>query len=226
MCEQLSLTGESAAIEIKPEHTITTTPAATVSAATASPQQSAPAKENQDYLLSLIAKDIYIFDMRCWSHGITKQEFFKRWNRGFESSIIREKPDDEWWNAHHFAGTARRVKENGTADPEVIWKAIETHKPRHLKELAESWKRDAEWEYKTANSSKTAEESERWLLYAQKSWEYRNQCLRELNLPEEPLPEKFSTAYPDPMFWGESEKPLIKSKKHAQSNDTKGDDKQ
>lgn len=221
MSEQLSLTGESAAIAIKPEHTITTTPAMAVSAATIPSQQSAPAKDNQDYLLSLIAKDMYIFDMRCWPRGITKQEFFRRWNRGFEASIIRENHDDEWWNAQHFAGAARRVKENGSADPEVIWKAMETHKARHLTELAESWKRDAEWEYRTANSAKTAEDSERWLLHAQKSWEYRNQCLRELSLPEEPIPEKFSTAYPDPMFWGESEKPLIKSKKQGKP---KGDD--
>jgi hypothetical protein len=131
--------------------------------------------------------------MRCWPKGITKQEFFRRWNKDFHS--ITE-PDSEgyWWNSGHFAYAVDRAKENGATDPEVIWQAVEQNKERHLKDLADGWKRSAEWQLKSSQEYRLKGDikmAKRWLEHAQKAWEDRNQCLKELRLPVEPLPEGF-----------------------------------
>lgn len=158
---------------------------------------------DNNYLANLIEKDRYIFDIRCWKNGITKQEFFKLWNAGFRSRpIMPDKESDEWWNAGHFAYAGDMAKEKGTADPELVWKCMEQHKEQHLKSFVDSWKKGAEGDYEwylihkktseTFPSNKLAKELMLVALtHAQKSWILMNRCLKELGLPEEPIPEKY-----------------------------------
>ncbi len=62
------------------------------------------------YLAKVIRDDRYIFDVRCWPNGITKYEFFKRWNRAISSMDIIPDKDGYWWNAGHFAYAVDRAK--------------------------------------------------------------------------------------------------------------------
>lgn len=158
---------------------------------------------DNNYLADLIKGDRYIFDIRCWKNGITKQEFFKLWNAGFHSRpIMPDKESDEWWNSGHFAYAVDMAKEKVTADPELVWKCMEQHKEQHLKSFVDSWKKGAEVDYEWyLTHRKTSEKfpsnkldnelMQTALAHAQKGWVLMNRCLKELGLPEEPMPEKY-----------------------------------
>jgi hypothetical protein len=192
---QLTLSG-------KPSPQTSTTQALTPET-TASPKLSQEKHYTEEYLLKLIATDIYIFDIRCWRNGITKQEFFKKWNNGFSGSSFADR-DGDWWNAGHFAHILRDLKTANATDPEVIWQAFLAHKDEHLKAHVRNWKKDAEWEYKVASNARRIEDCEQRLFYARRCWEDMNRCLRETGQPEVPGPQGWSSAYPDPMYWGET----------------------
>ncbi len=156
-----------------------------------------------NYLADLIKRDRYIFDIRCWKNGITKQEFFKLWNAGFRSRpIMPDNESDEWWNAGHFAYAVDMAKDKETADPELVWKCMEQYKEQHLKSFVDSWKKGAEEDYEwylthkktseTFPSNKLARElMQVALTHARNGWELMDRCLKELGLPEEPMPGKY-----------------------------------
>jgi|GEM_PF-6925135 hypothetical protein len=192
---QLTLSGESS-----PQ--TGTTPVLTPKTTT-SPKPPQEKRYTEDDLLRLITNDMYIFDIRCWQNGITKQEFFKRWNNGFSGSYS-EDGDEGWWNAGHFAHVLRELKHANAIDPEIIWQAFLVHKDEHLKAQARNWKQNAEWEYKVASNARTIEDCEQWLFYARRCWEDMNACLRETGQPEVPVPRGWSSAFPDPLYWGET----------------------
>ncbi|MDW7728280.1 MAG: hypothetical protein SCH70_14470, partial [Candidatus Methanoperedens sp.] len=83
---QLTLSGKST-----PE---TSTTSILTPKTAASPKPFQEKRYTEDDLFRLIKTDMHIFDMRCWPGGITKQEFFKRWNNGFSGSPLAERDDD------------------------------------------------------------------------------------------------------------------------------------
>lgn len=150
------------------------------------------------YIIDLINKDNYIFDVRCWPGGITAQEFFSRWNNNWEDV----KP---WWNAGHFAYACRVAKKHYAADPELIWEVIVKRKVDALTALVSSWTGN------TMSHLETAKEYDRrgdfafrdtWIGHAIKSWESVNLCLKELGKAERPMPEELQKYIDETRFGG------------------------
>lgn len=185
---------------------------------TTTPKPSLEKHYTEEDLFKIIATDMHIFDIRCWQNGITKQEFFKRWNNDFPSSSIADS-DENWWNAGHFAHVLRELKNADAIDPEIIWEAFLQHKDKHLREQVKSWKQNAEWEFKVASNSRTAEDCEQWISYAKRCWGDMNRCLWELRKPEVPIPESYSSIYPDPMYWRD---PIDKKPEHNKKETNQG----
>jgi len=136
-----------------------------------------------EYICKLVAQDRYIFDTRGWPNGINREEFDRLWD--FDFAV----PEDGYfWNAGHFSYAIRVAKKHFKADKEEIWKAIEKHKAAQVKLMAEGWKHSFEWELRTAEAENRPEDVERWKGHAKKAWKCYNDCLRELGLPEQPVP--------------------------------------
>ncbi len=140
---------------------------------------------NTEYICKLIGRDRYIFDTRGWPNGINKKEFDRLWDLDF---AVPE--EGYFWNAGHFSYAVREAKRYFKADKEEIWRAIEKHKASQVNLMAEGWKHSFEWELRTAHAEKKTEDVEHWQGHALKAWKCYNDCLRELGLPEQPVPEK------------------------------------
>ena len=186
---------------------------------TASTKPSQEKHYTEEDLFKIIATDMYIFDIRCWQNGITKQEFFKLWNRDFSRPPDSES-DDDWWNAGHFAHVLRELKNANAIDPEVIWQVFLQHKDKHLREFVKSLKKNSEWEFMVASNARTPDDCERWIFYAKRCWGDMNRCLLELGQPEVPIPQGYSLAYSDPMYWGDPVKQERKKKDKNQGGET------
>ncbi len=165
-------------------------------------QVAAPAKSVYDteYLCKLISKNLSIFDIRSWPRGINRKEFDALWENDFTVG------DDGWWFAGHFAFAVREAKRLFRADKEKVWEEMLKYKKQQLTEWEKTYRRDADWEWQTANSSSTPEDAEHWLNCCQTNWLNLNTVLKELGKPEEPLPEKYKIAFCDPLKWGEEKK--------------------
>ncbi len=158
-------------------------------------------KYNTEYILRLIQRDRYIFDLRGWPRGINRAEFDKLWDQGFE---VDEK--GFFWNSGHFSYAVREARRFFRADKEQIWKAIELNKQRQVTVLAGDWKKSALDNIKCAKGQKEPQDVEQWQKHARHSWTLYNQCLKELGLKEEPEPQEFTEIIScDPMSWGEVE---------------------
>jgi len=158
-------------------------------------------KYNTEYIIGLIIKDRYIFDLRGWPHGINRPEFDRLWDIDFEV-------DEEgfFWNAGHFRFALRGAKKLFRADKELIWKAIWSNRERQLKQLAEDWKHSAENEINYAKGCREPEDSEYWRACALHSWQLYNECLKAMDLKEQPVPPHIAEPVMcDPMHWGEPE---------------------
>ncbi len=153
-----------------------------------------------DYLCKLISKDLAIFDIRSWPRGINRKEFDNLWETDFINGV------DEYFFAGHFAFAVREAKRLFCADKEKVWESLLKFKKQQLEEWIKIYRRDADWEWKTANSSNTPEDVEHWLECCHLTWSNLNAVLKELGKPEEPLPEKHGLAFCDPLKWGEEKK--------------------
>ncbi len=158
-------------------------------------------KYNTEYILSLIQRDRYIFDLRGWPRGINRTEFDKLWDQGFEVD-----ENGFFWNSGHFSYAVRESRRFFRADKEQIWKAIELNKQRQVTVLAEDWKKSALDNIKYAKGQKKPEDVEQWQKHARHSWALYNRCLKELGLKEEQEPQEFTEPIScNPMSWGENE---------------------
>jgi hypothetical protein len=169
-------------------------------------------KYNTEYILVLISKDRYIFDLRGWPRGINRVEFDKLWDSGFK---VNE--EGFFWNSGHFSYAIREAKRLFRADKELIWKAIELNKERQVRIMADDWKRSALGNIKYAKDQTEPKDVEQWQKHALNSWALYNQCLKELGVKEETAPPEFTEPIScNPMSWGEKK---IKKK-------TKGSEKE
>jgi hypothetical protein len=156
-------------------------------------------KYNTEYIISLITKDRYIFDMRGWPRGINRIEFDKLWDDGFQ---VNE--EYFFWNSGHFAFAVREAKRYFKADKELIWKAIELNRERQVRIMAEDWKKSAWNNIKNAKDHSEPQDVEQWQKHALQSWKDYNRCLKELGLKEEPAPPEFTEQICcDPLSWGD-----------------------
>ncbi len=167
-----------------------------------------------EYLCKLISKDLSIFDIRSWPRGINRKEFDALWENDFTVG------GDGWWFAGHFAFAVREAKRLFRADKEKVWEEILKHKKHQLEEWEKIYRKDTDWEWKTANTSNTPDDVEHWLDCCQTTWSNLNAVLKELEKLEEPLPEKYGQAFCDPLKWGEEKKNLeIKKKRRKTENE-------
>ncbi len=169
-----------------------------------------------EYLCQQISKNLSVFDIRSWPRGINRKEFDTLWENNFEP-----KADDPWF-AGHFALAVREARRLFRADKEKVWDYILINKRAQLEEWIQIYRRDAENHWKTSNAHDTPEETEYWLKHCHTTWSELNAVLRELELPEEPLPEKYKFVICDPMTWGDEKKPekvkaMKKGKETAQT---------
>ncbi len=153
-----------------------------------------------EYLCQLISKDLSLFDIRSWPRGINRKEFDALWDKNFGPS------GDDPWFAGHFAFAVREAKRLFRADKEKMWDCIQINKKPQFERWIQIYRRDAEDRWKTANTSNTPADVEYWLEHCHTTWSELNAVLKELGLPEEPLPEKYKIALCDPMKWGEEKK--------------------
>lgn len=152
--------------------------------------------ENYDteYVCKLIYRDRYIFDLRGWPNGINRTEFDRLWDLDFilpEDTLWNFKKE-HFWNAGHFAYAVREAKKLNKVDKEDIWKAIEKYKEVQVKRNAAGWKQSFEWSLRSLRMAKEEKEPElveHWKRHVLESWKFYNDCLKELELPEQPIPE-------------------------------------
>ncbi len=154
-----------------------------------------------EYLCQLISKDLSILDIRSWPRGINRKEFDAFWENNFVPI------GDDPWFAGHFAFAVREAKRHFRADKEKVWEQMLKCKKSQLERWMQIYRRDAEDRWKTANTSNTPADVEYWLKHCHTTWSELHAVLKELGLPEEPLPEKYKIAFCDPMKWGEEKKP-------------------
>lgn len=162
-----------------------------------------PSKHTYDteYLCQLISKTLSIFDIRSWPRGINRKEFDTLWENNFEPK------NNEPWYAGHFALAVREAKRLFRADIEKVWDCLLINKRAELERWVQIYRKDVEIYWKTSNAHDTPEEAEYWLNHCHTTWSELNAVLKELGLPEEPLPDKYKMVFCDPMKWGEEKKP-------------------
>lgn len=102
-----------------------------------------------DYIITQAKKDNYIYDIRCWPNGITKEEFIRKWDNNFEG----DSPDKNFWgygvNSGHFCMLIPIFKRlGGTLDQ--MWELMENTKDTALTELMQSEESSMEWNIKRA----------------------------------------------------------------------------
>ncbi len=171
---------------------------------------------NTEYLCQLISKDLSIFDIRGWPRGINRKEFDALWENNFEPQ------NDDPWFAGHFAFAMREAKRLFRADKDKVWDYVLINKKPQFERWMQIYHKDAENHWKTANTSNTPADVEYWLEHCHTTWSELNTVIKELGLPEEPLPEKYKIALCDPMKWGEEKKTdtvkIIRKKKEKVQN--------
>lgn len=153
-----------------------------------------------EYLCQLITKNLSIFDIRSWPRGINRKEFDILWENNFEPKA------DEPWFAGHFALAVREAKRLFRADKEKVWDCVLINKRAQLEGWIQIYRKSAEDYWKTSNTSNTPTDAEYWLNHCHTTWSELNAVLKELGLPEEPLPDKYKMVFCDPMKWGEEKK--------------------
>lgn len=157
-----------------------------------------------EYLCNLVDKDSGILDTRGWPNGITKQAFDKAWENGFQFGSPIEKGENiitPFWNAGHFAYAQAICFKYGTADKELVWKAILENKERHVNSWANSWEKYVDGSFKSFMEAQGHQMKKVWAHHFLKEWTYLNNCRKELGIEPLPIPDRYNEMVAFIMQW-------------------------